>query len=86
MLVEDIDPQGKISLKPIGPEWEVPEGADPTAAAASVAREPGGRGGERVAEAAASARRRAAAAAARPRGTRFRDQPSGERTDAPPAE
>jgi polyribonucleotide nucleotidyltransferase len=26
VLVEDIDPQGKISLKPIGPEWEVPEG------------------------------------------------------------
>ena len=28
VLVEDIDPQGKISLKPIGPEWEAPEGAD----------------------------------------------------------
>ena len=27
VLVEDIDPQGKISLKPVGPEWEVPEGA-----------------------------------------------------------
>ena len=27
VLVEDIDPQGKISLKPIGPEWEAPEGA-----------------------------------------------------------
>jgi polyribonucleotide nucleotidyltransferase len=27
VLVEDIDPQGKISLRPVGPEWEVPEGA-----------------------------------------------------------
>jgi polyribonucleotide nucleotidyltransferase len=26
VLVEDIDAQGKISLKPIGSEWEVPEG------------------------------------------------------------
>jgi len=26
VLVEDIDAQGKISLKPIGPDWEVPEG------------------------------------------------------------
>jgi polyribonucleotide nucleotidyltransferase len=26
VLVEDIDQQGKISLKPIGPEWAVPEG------------------------------------------------------------
>jgi polyribonucleotide nucleotidyltransferase len=28
VLVEDIDPQGKISLKPIGAEWEAPEGAE----------------------------------------------------------
>jgi hypothetical protein len=27
-LVEDIDPQGKISLKPVGSEWEAPEGAE----------------------------------------------------------
>src|SRR5207253_7108893 len=26
VLVEDVDPQGKISLKPVGPELEVPEG------------------------------------------------------------
>jgi polyribonucleotide nucleotidyltransferase len=26
VLVEDVDPQGKISLKPVGPEWEIPEG------------------------------------------------------------
>jgi polyribonucleotide nucleotidyltransferase len=29
VLVEDIDAQGKISLKPVGPEWEVPEGQAP---------------------------------------------------------
>src|SRR5437016_6430329 len=28
VLVEDVDPQGKISLKPVGPEWEAPEGAE----------------------------------------------------------
>ncbi len=28
VLVEDVDAQGKISLKPMGPEWETPEGAD----------------------------------------------------------
>jgi polyribonucleotide nucleotidyltransferase len=38
VLVEDIDPQGKISLKPVGPEWEVPE---------SERQSSGGNGGER---------------------------------------
>jgi polyribonucleotide nucleotidyltransferase len=28
VLVEDVDPAGKISLKPVGPEWEAPEGAE----------------------------------------------------------
>jgi polyribonucleotide nucleotidyltransferase len=28
VLVEDVDAQGKISLKPVGPEWEVPEGQE----------------------------------------------------------
>jgi polyribonucleotide nucleotidyltransferase len=28
VLVEDIDPQGKISLKPVGAEWAAPEGAE----------------------------------------------------------
>ncbi len=27
VLVEDVDQQGKISLKPVGPEWEAPAGA-----------------------------------------------------------
>ena len=29
VLVEDIDAQGKISLKPVGSEWEVPAGEGP---------------------------------------------------------
>jgi polyribonucleotide nucleotidyltransferase len=29
VLVEDIDAQGKISLKPVGAEWEAPEGTAP---------------------------------------------------------
>ena len=36
VLVEDIDPQGKISLKPVGPEWEAPEGADDLRRAAAI--------------------------------------------------
>ena len=28
VLVQDIDAQGKISLKPVGPEWDVPEGQE----------------------------------------------------------
>ena len=27
VLVEDIDAQGKISLRPVGAEWDVPEGS-----------------------------------------------------------
>jgi polyribonucleotide nucleotidyltransferase len=38
VLVEDIDAQGKISLKPVGEEWAVPEGAESGG---------GGRGGDR---------------------------------------
>jgi polyribonucleotide nucleotidyltransferase len=41
VLVEDVDPQGKISLKPVGPEWEVPEGE------AVETTERQGRGGDR---------------------------------------
>jgi polyribonucleotide nucleotidyltransferase len=40
VLVEDIDPQGKISLKPIGPDWDVPEGVQ-------TDQHPSGDGGER---------------------------------------
>jgi polyribonucleotide nucleotidyltransferase len=47
VLVEDIDPQGKISLKPTGPEWEAPEGADAGAGNGSSSGERRDRGGER---------------------------------------
>jgi polyribonucleotide nucleotidyltransferase len=42
VLVEDIDPQGKISLKPIGPEWEAPEGAEATSGGGDRGRSGGG--------------------------------------------
>ena len=45
VLVEDVDPQGKISLKPVGPEWEVPEGqVDETAERQGRAGDRGSRG------------------------------------------
>ncbi|MGE5226044.1 MAG: S1 RNA-binding domain-containing protein, partial [Planctomycetaceae bacterium] len=42
VLVEDIDPQGKISLKPVGPEWEVPEGQEAEAGGGDRPRREGG--------------------------------------------
>jgi polyribonucleotide nucleotidyltransferase len=88
VLVEDIDAQGKISLKPVGPEWDVPEGADPNGGRGERrpredrggrgSGERGGRGGERSGV--------GAGGGDKPRGRRFRDQPSGERPDTPPAE
>ncbi|HEX6130258.1 MAG TPA: polyribonucleotide nucleotidyltransferase, partial [Actinomycetota bacterium] len=47
VLVEDIDPQGKISLKPVGPEWEVPEGEQRAAEAAGGERPRRDGGGRR---------------------------------------
>jgi polyribonucleotide nucleotidyltransferase len=80
VLVEDIDAQGKISLKPIGPEWEVPEGTEPSP----------GSGERRPREDRARGERSGGGGGAsrgdRPRGKRFRDQPSGEHRDAPPTE
>jgi polyribonucleotide nucleotidyltransferase len=69
--VEDIDPQGKISLRPIGPEWEVPEGAE----------ESGG-GGDRRPRGDGQGRREGGGGnrTDRPRGRRFRDQRSGDRS------
>ncbi|HEX6230251.1 MAG TPA: polyribonucleotide nucleotidyltransferase [Actinomycetota bacterium] len=29
--IQDIDDRGKVSLRPVGPEWEVPEGTEPQA-------------------------------------------------------
>ncbi len=91
VLVEDIDPQGKISLKPVGPEWEVPEGAEN--AGGNGERRPredrGGRSGGGDRSGSERWRRQRAVAAERgdrPRGKRFRDQPGGEQPDTPPAE
>jgi polyribonucleotide nucleotidyltransferase len=47
VLVEDIDAQGKISLKPVGEEWAVPEGAASGGGDRGPRREGGGGGGDR---------------------------------------
>jgi polyribonucleotide nucleotidyltransferase len=69
--VEDIDPQGKISLRPIGPEWDVPEGAEESGGGGD--RRPRGDGGSRG-EGGGNR------GGDRPRGRRFRDQKSGDRS------
>ena len=46
VLVEDVDAQGKISLKPVGPEWEIPEGQE-APAGGGERRSGGGGGGDR---------------------------------------
>jgi polyribonucleotide nucleotidyltransferase len=51
VLVEDIDAQGKISLKPIGPDWEVPEGEkaeEQPSGDGGARRDRGDRGGDRA--------------------------------------
>jgi polyribonucleotide nucleotidyltransferase len=63
VLVEDIDPQGKISLKPIGEQWAIPEGAE---------QESGG-GGDRRPRGDGANRGDRGARGDRPRGRRFRD-------------
>ena len=40
VLVQDIDAQGKISLKPVGPEWDVPEGQEDRGEERRERREP----------------------------------------------
>jgi polyribonucleotide nucleotidyltransferase len=48
VLVEDIDAQGKISLKPVGEEWAVPEGqADESGGRPRGDRPRSDRGGDR---------------------------------------
>ena len=70
MLVEDIDAQGKISLKPIGQEWDVPEGERSSGGERREPREPRGEPREpwRVARAEDGADR-----GPRRHGRRFRD-------------
>jgi polyribonucleotide nucleotidyltransferase len=71
VLVEDVDPAGKISLKPVGPEWEAPEGA-----------ETGGGGGDRARRDRGDRPKRD-----RDRGgRRFRDREGGQGGDAPAAD
>jgi len=40
VVVEDVDAQGKISLKPVGPEWDVPEGERSSGGEGRGPREP----------------------------------------------
>jgi hypothetical protein len=86
VLVEDIDSQGKISLKPVGEEWAIPEGqADESGGGRRDSGDRGGRGGGRDRDRGGSSgggRDRD-----RDRGRRFRDErPSGQGGDAPAAE
>jgi polyribonucleotide nucleotidyltransferase len=68
VLVEDVDAQGKISLKPVGPEWDVPEGE----------RSSGGeRGGERREPREPREPRNGADHGPRRHGRRFRDAEKG---------
>jgi len=80
VLVEDIDSQGKISLKPIGEEWAIPEGqADESGGGRRDGGDRGGRGGGRD--------RGDRGSRDRDRGRRFRDdRPSGQGGDAPAAD
>ena len=89
VLVEDIDSQGKISLKPIGEEWAIPEGqADESGGGRRDGGDRGGRGGgggrdrgDRGSGGGGSRDRD------RDRGRRFRDErPSGQGGDAPAAD
>jgi polyribonucleotide nucleotidyltransferase len=78
VLVEDIDPQGKISLKPVGPEWEVPEGTESTGGGNGDRGPRENRGGGSRGGSGGGSR------GDRPRGKRFRDQ-GGDRSETPPA-
>jgi polyribonucleotide nucleotidyltransferase len=63
VLVQDIDAQGKISLKPVGREWEVPEGEEEASEPRRERREPREQRGDR---------------GPRRHGRRFRDSGSSE--------
>jgi polyribonucleotide nucleotidyltransferase len=80
VLVEDIDGQGKISLKPIGEEWAIPEGqADETGGGRDRNRDRGGDRGGRD-------RSRGGDRGSRERsGRRFRDE-TGDTGAAAPSE
>jgi polyribonucleotide nucleotidyltransferase len=82
VLVEDIDAQGKISLKPVGEQWAVPEGQSDESGAG---RDRGDRGRDRD----RGGRGRGGERGGDRRGRRFRDsadRPAGGSGDAPAAE
>ncbi|MGZ5351091.1 MAG: S1 RNA-binding domain-containing protein, partial [Actinomycetota bacterium] len=88
VLVEDIDSQGKISLKPIGEEWAIPEGqADESGGGRREGGDRGGRGGGGGRDRGDRGSDRGSRDRDRDRGRRFRDdRPSGQGGDAPAAE
>ncbi len=84
VLVEDIDAQGKISLKPIGEEWAIPEGqADESGG--GQRRDRGDRGGRDRGSRGGQGDR---GGRDRERGRRFRDEPAADapRSTAPASE
>ncbi len=87
VLVEDIDSQGKISLKPVGEQWAIPEGQ---ADESGGGRDRGSRGGgrDRGDRGGRSRDRDGDRGGSERRGRRFRDGDSGgeeSRGDAPAA-
>jgi len=80
VLVEDIDQQGKISLKPIGPEWEAPEGAE----ASSGGGERRDRGGRSSSSSGSGSGSGGGGDREQRSGKRFRDREGGG--DATPSE
>jgi polyribonucleotide nucleotidyltransferase len=79
VLVEDIDSQGKISLKPIGEEWAIPEGQADESGGDRRPRDRGDRGGRGGGD-------RGDRGGDRGRGRRFRDRESSGSTGDRPAE
>jgi polyribonucleotide nucleotidyltransferase len=71
--VQEIDGQGKISLKPVGEEWEVPAGTEDTSGGngGGDRRERSGGGGR---ERSGGDRERGGGGGDRERGKRFRDR------------
>ena len=78
VVVEDVDPQGKISLKPVGPEWEVPEGQAPESGGSGS----GGGSGERRDRGDRGGRDRERGGGGQRHGRRFRDRDGGGSGDA----
>jgi polyribonucleotide nucleotidyltransferase len=74
VLVEDIDAQGKISLKPVGDEWAIPEGQ---ADESGGGRERGSRGGRDRGGARGGRDRDRGDRGSERRGRRFRDGDGG---------